>query len=67
MTSSHDAQTPGTGKVANDHNRQGQQAPTGRNEGRRTPHSRHDREDHIGSGNQQQSRRGGAGSGTPGP
>ncbi len=63
MTHPQDAQTPGTGKLANDHNRQGQQPPTARNEGRRTPESRHDREAHVGSGNQVQSRRGGAGSG----
>lgn len=63
MTHPQDAQAPGTGKVANDHNRQGQQEPTARNEGRRTPESRHDREAHVGSGNQTQSRSGGAGSG----
>lgn len=52
----HDKQAPGTGKVENDHNRQGRQDPTQKNEGRRTPHSRHDREAHIGSGNQVRSR-----------
>ncbi|MDA8454962.1 hypothetical protein M4R22_09320 [Acidovorax sp. GBBC 3334] len=57
-----DKQQPGTGKVENDHNRQGQQEPTQKNEGQRTPQSRHDRDAHIGSGNQVQSRQGQAGS-----
>jgi hypothetical protein len=38
-----DRQEPGTGKVANDRNKMGQQEPTQLNEGRRTPESRHDR------------------------
>jgi hypothetical protein len=38
-----DKQAAHTGKVANDHNKQGHQAPTQKNEGRRTPESRHDR------------------------
>ncbi len=58
-----DAQEPQSGKVENDHNKIGDQAPTQKNEGQRTPESRHDRESHVGSGNQNQSRRGGAGSG----
>lgn len=58
----HDQHEPGTGKVENDHNRQGGQDPTQKNEGRRTPHSRHDRDAHIGSGNQVRSRQGAAGS-----
>ena len=40
------------------HNKAGQQPPTPRNEPRRTPESRHDRESHVGGGNQIQSRRG---------
>jgi len=44
-----DRQEPGTGKVANDHNKMGHQEPTQRNEGRRTPESRHDRPT-LGSG-----------------
>ncbi len=59
----HDKQEPGTGKVENDHNRQGDQDATQKNEGRRTPESRHDRDAHIGSGNQVQSRQGGGGRG----
>ncbi len=47
-----------SGKVANDHNKQGEETPTQKNEGRRTPQSRSDRESHVGSGNQNQSRRG---------
>jgi len=58
-----DEQTPGAGKVANDSNKLGDQAPTQKNEGKRTPESRSDRESQVGSGNQSQSRRGGAGSG----
>lgn len=53
-----DKQPPHTGKVENDTNKVGEQAPTQINEGRRTPDSRSDRQAHIGSGNQTQSRRG---------
>ncbi len=53
---SSDRQEPGKGKVENDHNRQGAKPPTQRNEGQRTPESRHDREAHVGSGNQAQTR-----------
>jgi len=49
------------GKVENDTNKTGDQEPTQKNEGRRTPQSRNDREAHIGSGNQTQSRRGNSG------
>ena len=52
-----DHQQPGSGKVANDHNKQGEQPPTQANEGQRTPQSRHDRESRIGSTNQPQSQR----------
>ena len=49
------------GKVENDTNKTGAQEPTQKNEGRRTPQSRNDRESHIGSSNQTQSRRGNSG------
>ena len=42
-----------------EHNKAGHQEPTSRNEPRRTPESRHDRESHVGGSNQIQSRRGG--------
>lgn len=53
-----DKQAALSGKVENDANKQGQEAPTQKNEGRRTPQSRHDREDHI--GNNQSKMRGGS-------
>jgi hypothetical protein len=53
-----DEQAPQSGKVENDANKMGEQAPTQKNEGRRTPQSRHDREDHI--GNNQSKMRGGS-------
>ena len=56
-----DEQEPQTGKVANDHNKVGEQALTQKNEAKRTSDSRTDREAHIGSGNQSQSRRGNTG------
>jgi hypothetical protein len=56
-----DEQAPHTGKVANDHNKVGEQAVTQKNEAKRTPDSRTDREAHIGSGNQTQSRQGSTG------
>lgn len=49
------------GKVENDTNKVGDHEPTQKNEGRRTPQSRNDRESQIGSGNQTQSRRGNSG------
>ena len=58
-----DYQVPGTGKVANDHNKQGDQAPTQKNEGQRTPDSRHDRENLAGAHNQVTARKGGGGAG----
>ena len=54
----------GSGKVARAHNREGLKDATQIHQGRRTPQSRHDRDAHIGSGNQVQSRRGTAGSGS---
>ena len=53
-----DAQETQTGNLANDHNKVGEQALTQKNETKRTPKSRTDREAHIGGGNQTQSRRG---------
>jgi hypothetical protein len=53
-----DQQAPQTGKVENDHNKVGNTEPTQKNEGKRTPDSRSDRESHIGGNNQNQSRRG---------
>ena len=62
-----DEQTPQSGKVANDKNKTGGEAPTQKNEGRRTPESRNDREDHIGgNSNQNQVRTGRAGQGEKG-
>lgn len=51
------------GKVANDNNQQGGQQPTQKNEGKRTPQSRSDRESQAGSDNQSQTRKGSAGGG----
>ena len=48
-------------KGQTEHNKAGQQAATQRNEPQRTPESRNDRESQVGSGNQGQSRQGGAG------
>jgi hypothetical protein len=58
-----DKQAPMTGKVENDFNKMGNQKPTQKNEGRRTPKSRKDRETHLGGDNQNQARRGAAGIG----
>ena len=56
-----DEQKPHTGKVANDHNKVGEQPLTQKNEAKRTSQSRTDREAHLGSSNQTQSRRGNTG------
>ena len=56
-----DEQTSKTGKVGNDHNKVGDQTLTQKNQSKRTPDSRTDREAHIGSSNQTQSRRGSTG------
>jgi hypothetical protein len=53
-----DKQPGETGKVANDANKLGEQEPTQKNQGKRTPESRSDRESQIGSSNQSQARRG---------
>jgi len=59
-----DQQAPGEGKVANDRNKMGEQAPTQLNQGRRTPESRNDRQT-LGPGpqNQVSARKGGGGAG----
>ena len=62
--SAKDRQEPQTPKYSNDHNKVGETKPTQKNEGRRTPKSRHDRE--IISGgpmNVVQARTGGKGGG----
>ena len=56
-----DHQVPGTGKVANDHNKQGEQAPTQKHEGQRTPESRHDRQYVSGGHIEVTARKGGGG------
>ena len=61
-----DYQQPGAGKVDNDHNKQGGQAATQVNEGKRTPESRHDRESQVGSHNQVAARKGGNAAGKTG-
>ncbi|MEY4653240.1 MAG: hypothetical protein RI884_1821 [Pseudomonadota bacterium] len=62
-TRKRDAQTPHTGKVANDHNKLGDQAPTQKNQGARSPLSRNDRDTQVGSMNQSRMRQGGVGGG----
>ena len=62
-----DKQPAMTGKSENDTNKLGNQPPTQKNEGRRTPESRGDRDDHIGGkSNQNQVRTGRAGQGEKG-
>jgi hypothetical protein len=51
-----DHQTPKSGKVDNDTNKLGDGSATQLNQGKRTPDSRNDREAHLGSSNQTQSR-----------
>jgi hypothetical protein len=59
-TRKHDSDERDAGKPSSEHNKAGHQEPTPRNEPRRTPESRHDRESHVGGGNRQiRSRRGG--------
>ena len=62
IQSAQDKQTGRSGKVENDTNKLGKAQATQKNEGRRTPKSRHDREDHI--GNNQTKVRGGSPQGT---
>ena len=65
--SMQDKQAARSGKVENDSNKLGKEKPTQKNEGRRTPQSRHDREDHIGGkSNVNQVRTGRAGQGDKG-
>jgi hypothetical protein len=54
----NDRQAAHSGKVENDHNKIGEQAPTQRNEGRRTPESRHERMEPRGGHNQVSERKG---------
>jgi hypothetical protein len=62
-----DKQAALSGKVENDTNKLGKERATQKNEGRRTPQSRSDREDHIGgASNQNQLRTGRAGQGERG-
>jgi hypothetical protein len=61
-----DQQEPHTGKLANDHNKVGNQRPTQKNEGRRTPESRHDRLMLRGADNKIAERKGGPGGGRGG-
>jgi hypothetical protein len=58
MRPEQDKQAGASGKVENDRNKLGKAQATQTNEGRRTPQSRHDREDHI--GNNQSKMRGGS-------
>jgi hypothetical protein len=58
-----DKQAALSGKVENDFNKMGEQRPTQKNEGRRTPESRNDREAQVGSQNQTQARKGAGGLG----
>lgn len=58
----HDGQPPHIGRVDNDTSKEGEQDPTQLRQGQRAPASRSDRESHVGSSNQSQSRRGPAGS-----
>lgn len=55
------AASSGGGKVANDANKMGSQSPTQKNEGKRTPESRSDRESQVGGDNQTKGRKGGVG------
>ncbi len=60
--SGHDKSKPSMqgsgGKVENDHNKSGTQPPTQKNEAKRTPLSRSDRESKLGSDNQVRARMG---------
>ncbi len=51
----------GGGKLANDHNQTGSPSATQKNEGRRTPQSRSDRDTQVGTDNQSRTRQGGPG------
>lgn len=59
---------PGSGgKLANDTNKVGAQRPTQKNQGKRTPMSRDDRQAHLGADNQERKRRQPKPSGGPMP
>src|SRR5689334_3456359 len=59
-----DKQQPHTGKLANDHNKVGDQEPKQTNQGRRTPESRHDQQQFSGGPqNEVMARKGGGGAG----
>jgi len=58
-----DFQQPGTGKLENDHNKQGSKKATQTNQANRTPESRHDRQTLNGTMNVTQARTGGKGGG----
>lgn len=60
-----DKQAALSGKVENDFNKIGEQPPTQKNEGKRTPHSRGDRDDQLGN-NQSHMRKGGPNQGEGG-
>lgn len=63
-TEARDQQEPHTGKLENDHNKMGHQHATQKNEGRRTPESRHDQQNIAGGPqNQVSARKGGGGAG----
>ena len=53
-----DEQAPMSGKVENDFNKQGNEKPTQKNDGQRSPQSRHDREAQVGGTNQSKVRQG---------
>jgi len=62
--SAQDRQAPMSGKLSNDHNKMGETKPTQKNEGRRTPESRHERQTISGGPmNIVQARTGGKGGG----
>ena len=60
-----DKQAALSGKNDNDFNKIGSEKPTQKNEGLRTPHSRGDRDDHLGT-NQSRLRKGGPNQGEGG-
>lgn len=64
--SEQDRQEPHARKLSNDHNSMGEQHPTQKNEGQRTPQSRHDRQTLNGTMNNVQARTGGKGGGRGG-
>jgi hypothetical protein len=55
--STHDASQAPPGDYALKHNKKGEKAPTPLHQSQRTPGSRSDRDDHLGSHNQSQQRK----------